>query len=140
MPRASLTRRVSFAAAHRYRRPEWSDEQNERTFGLCSRESYHGHSYVCEVTVSGEIDPLTGFVVDLGALDRILNSEVKERFDHRNINVDVPEFADGKLIPSGENIARFIFDRVDGQLPSGVTIDSVNIAEDRTLSATYSRQ
>ena len=92
------------------------------------------------MTVSGEIDPLTGFVVDLGALDRILNSEVKERFDHRNINVDVPEFADGKLIPSGENIARFIFDRVDGQLPSGVTIDSVNIAEDRTLSATYSRQ
>ena len=140
MPRASLTRRVSFAAAHRYRRPEWSDEQNEKTFGLCSRESYHGHSYVCEVTVSGERDPLTGFVVDLGALDRILNLEVKERFDHRNINVDVPEFADGKLIPSGENIARFIFDRVDGQLPSGVTIDRVNIAEDRTLSATYSRQ
>lgn len=107
-------------------------------FGLCSRESYHGHSYVCEVTVSGEIDPLTGFVIDLGELDRILNIEVKERFDHRNINVDVPEFADGKLIPSGENIARFIFDRVGSQLSSNTTIDSVKIAEDRTLSATYS--
>ncbi len=138
MPRASLTRRVSFAAAHRYRRPEWSDDKNVEVFGLCSRESYHGHSYVCEVTVSGEIDPLTGFVVDLGELDRILNVEVKERFDHRNINVDVPEFADGLLIPSGENIARFIFDRVAAKLPSKTKIESVRIAEDRTLSATYS--
>jgi 6-pyruvoyltetrahydropterin/6-carboxytetrahydropterin synthase len=138
MPRASLTRRVSFAAAHRYRRPEWSDEKNMEVFGLCSRESFHGHSYVCEVTVSGDIDPLTGFVVDLGELDRILSVEVKERFDHRNINVDVPEFADGKLIPSGENIARFIFDHVAAQLPYGVKMESVKIAEDRTLSATYS--
>ena len=138
MPRASLTRRVSFAAAHRYRRPEWSDEKNMEVFGLCSRESYHGHSYVCEVTVSGDIDPITGFVVDLGELDRILNIEVKERFDHRNINVDVPEFADGKLIPSGENIARFIFNRVAAELPGHARIESVKIAEDRTLSATYS--
>ena len=137
MPRAHLTRRVTFAAAHRYRRPEWSDEQNEKTFGLCSRESYHGHSYVCEVTVAGEIDPLTGFVVDLGELDRILADEVKSRFDHRNINVDVPEFADGRLVPSGETLAHFIFDRVADRLPDNVNIESVNIAEDGTLSATY---
>ena len=138
MARASLTRQISFAAAHRYRRPEWSDQKNEQTFGLCSRESYHGHSYVCEVTVTGEIDPLTGFVADLGELDSILNVEVRERFDHRNINVDVPEFGDGKLIPSGENIARFIFDRVKSKLPKSVTVTSVKIAEDRTLSAIYS--
>lgn len=137
MPRAHLTRRVTFAAAHRYRRPEWSDEQNEKTFGLCARESYHGHSYVCEVTVAGEIDPLTGFIVDLGELDAILADEVKNRFDHRNINIDVPEFADGKLVPSGENLARFIFDRVGARLPREVNIESVEIAEDRTLSATY---
>jgi 6-pyruvoyltetrahydropterin/6-carboxytetrahydropterin synthase len=137
MPRASLTRKVSFAAAHRYRRPEWSDEKNAEVFGLCARESYHGHSYVCEITVSAEIDPLTGFVVDLGELDRILNIEVKERFDHRNINVDVPEFTDGKLIPSGENIARSIFNRVAAELPLHITMESVKIAEDRTLSATY---
>jgi 6-pyruvoyltetrahydropterin/6-carboxytetrahydropterin synthase len=137
MPRAHLTRRVTFAAAHRYRRPEWSDEQNEKTFGLCARESYHGHSYVCEVTVGGEIDPLTGFIMDLGELDRILADEVKNRFDHRNINVDVPEFADGRLVPSGENLARFIFERVGQLLPKDVSIESVNIAEDRTLSATY---
>lgn len=138
MAKASLTRQVSFAAAHRYRRPEWSNEKNEEVFGLCSRESYHGHTYVCEVTVTGEIDPLTGFVADLGELDRILQVEVRERFDHRNINVDIPDFADGKLIPSGENIARFVFERVKSKLPNTVTVASVKIAEDRTLSATYS--
>ena len=137
MPKASLTRQISFAAAHRYRRPEWSNEKNEEVFGLCSRESYHGHSYVCDVTVAGEIDPTTGFVADLAELDRILNAEIRERFDHRNINVDVPEFADGKLIPSGENLARFIFDRVRSRLPKTVSVTSVKIAEDRTLSATY---
>lgn len=137
MSRAFLSRVVTFAAAHRYRRPEWSDEKNEQVFGLCARESYHGHSYVCEVTVAGEIDPITGFIVDLGELDRILADEVKHRFDHRNINVDVPEFADGKLVPSGENLARFIYDRVSARLPKNTTIESVKIAEDRTLSATY---
>ena len=137
MAKAYLTRKVSFAAAHRYRRPEWSDEQNEKTFGLCARENFHGHSYVCEVTVAGDIDPLTGFIADLGELDAILADEVKDRFDHRNINVDVPEFHDGKLIPSGENLARFIFDRVAMRLPDSVRIHSVKIAEDRTLSATY---
>ena len=137
MPTAYLTRKVSFAAAHRYRRPEWTDEQNEKTFGLCARESFHGHSYVCEVTVAGEIDPLTGFITDLGELDEILAAEVKDRFDHRNINIDVPEFHDGKLIPSGENLARFIFDRVSARLSGNVRIDNVKIAEDRTLSATY---
>jgi 6-pyruvoyltetrahydropterin/6-carboxytetrahydropterin synthase len=128
---------VSFAAAHRYRRPEWSNEKNERVFGLCARESYHGHTYECEVTVAGEIDPLTGFVVDLGELDNILSDEVKNRFDHRNINVDIPEFADGRLVPSGENLAKFIYDRVASRLSPSVAIESVRIAEDRTLSSTY---
>jgi 6-pyruvoyltetrahydropterin/6-carboxytetrahydropterin synthase len=137
MPRASLTRTVTFAAAHRYRRPEWSNEKNDEVFGLCARESYHGHTYVCEVTVAGEIDPVTGFVVDLGELDNILSDEVKNRFDHRNINVDIPEFADGKLVPSGENVAKFIYDRVALRLPPKVAIESVRIAEDQTLSSTY---
>jgi 6-pyruvoyltetrahydropterin/6-carboxytetrahydropterin synthase len=137
VPRAYLTRTVTFAAAHRYRRPEWSEEKNLEVFGLCARQSFHGHSYVCEVTVSGTIDPLTGFIADLGELDRILAEEVKDRFDHRNIHVDVPEFGDGMLVPSGENLARFIFDRVQLRLPESVAMDSVRIAEDRTLSATY---
>ena len=136
---AYLTRRVAFAAAHRYRVPHWTDAENERTFGLCARPSFHGHSYVCDVTVTGTIDPVTGMVVDLAVLDRILTTEVRERFDHRNINVDVPEFADGKLVPTGENLARFIFERVQGALigEGEVSVVSVVVAEDSTLSATY---
>ena len=99
-----LTRRVTFAAAHRYRRPEWSEEENARVFGLCARENYHGHSYVCEVTVTGDVDPRTGMLVDLAVLDRVLDAEVRSRFDHRNVNLDVPEFADGKRIPTGEEL------------------------------------
>jgi 6-pyruvoyltetrahydropterin/6-carboxytetrahydropterin synthase len=137
MPTAYLTRRVSFAAAHRYRRPEWSDEKNDAVFGACARPNYHGHTYTCDVTVRGEIDDLTGFVVDLGLLDRALETEVRQRFDHRNINLEVPEFADGKLVPTGENLARFISERVQASLPSETRVTEVRVAEDKTLSATY---
>lgn len=132
-----LTRRVTFAAAHRYRRPEWSEEQNLQTFGLCARENYHGHSYICDVTVAGDIDPQTGMIVDLGLLDRILAAEVRERFDHRNINLDVPEFADGKLVPTGEELARFICDRVQTSLGYAARVIEVRLAEDATLSAAF---
>lgn len=139
MPTASLTRRVAFAAAHRYRRPEWSEERNRETFGACAWPNFHGHSYVCDVTVSGPIDDTTGFVVDLGVLDGILREQVRDRFDHRNLNIDIPEFADGKLIPSGENLARHIFQAVDRLLPVPAQVTRVTVAEDGTLSATYSR-
>jgi 6-pyruvoyltetrahydropterin/6-carboxytetrahydropterin synthase len=132
-----LTRRVTFAAAHRYRRPEWSDAENEAAFGACARPSYHGHSYVCEVTVRGALDERTGFSVDLPLLDRVLASEVRERFDHRNINVDVAEFGDGRLIPTGENIARFILERVQAALGDRAVVTAVSIAEDETMRVTY---
>jgi 6-pyruvoyltetrahydropterin/6-carboxytetrahydropterin synthase len=137
MPTCTLTRRVKFAAAHRYRRPEWDDARNESTFGACAWPNYHGHSYTCDVTVTGNIDPTTGFIIDLGTLDAILRREVIQRFDHRNINVDVPEFADGLLVPSGENLARFILNHVQDALQSDARIVSVRIAEDDTLCATY---
>jgi 6-pyruvoyltetrahydropterin/6-carboxytetrahydropterin synthase len=133
----SLTRRVTFAAAHRYRVPAWSDEENRRVFGLCALPNYHGHSYVCDVTVTGELDPRTGFVVDLGQLDRVLQTEVRDRFDHRNINLDVAEFADGKLVPTGENLARFIFESVQRALGAAARVVSVTVAEDSTLSVTH---
>jgi 6-pyruvoyltetrahydropterin/6-carboxytetrahydropterin synthase len=138
MPIAYLTRRVKFAAAHRYRRPDWTDEKNAAVFGECARPSYHGHTYTCDVTVRGEIDEVTGFVVDLGVLDRVLETEVRQRFDHRNINVEVAEFADGALVPTGENLARFIFERVQASLPRETRVTEVTVAEDDTLSATYS--
>lgn len=134
---ASLTRRVRFAAAHRYRRPEWSDARNAEVFGACAHPAYHGHTYVCDVTVRGAIDPLTGFAIDLGVLDRALAREVTARFDHRNINVDVPEFADGKLVPSGENLARFIFERVQNAIGDAAAVTRVRIAEDDSLAASY---
>lgn len=137
MPICTLTRRITFAAAHRYRRPEWDDAKNYATFGACAWPNFHGHSYTCDVTVGGPIDPITGFVVDLGVLDSILQREVRERFDHRNINTDVPEFADGLLVPSGENLAKFIFERVQHELGSVAQVRSVTIAEDNTLSSTY---
>lgn len=139
MPIATLTRRVTFAAAHRYRRPEWDDARNDATFGLCARANYHGHTYVCDVTVTGAIDDTTGFLVDLALLDRVLQREVRERFDHRNINLDVPEFADGRLVPTGENLARFIFERVQQALERSATVTQVSVAEDDTLRVTYAR-
>jgi 6-pyruvoyltetrahydropterin/6-carboxytetrahydropterin synthase len=137
MASAELTRRVTFAAAHRYRRPDWSDARNAEVFGACARPSFHGHSYVCEVTVRGTIDETTGMVVDLGVLDRVLASEVRERFDHRNINLDVPEFADGRLVPTGENLARFISERVQSALGPRITVSLVTVAEDDTLRASF---
>jgi 6-pyruvoyltetrahydropterin/6-carboxytetrahydropterin synthase len=137
---AFLTRRVSFAAAHRYRIATWSDERNEQVFGLCAHPSYHGHSYVCDVTVRGEIDGTTGMVIDLGVLDRILDVEVRQRFDHRNINVDVTEFGEGRLVPTGENLARFIYERVASSLRSAnstARVVKVTVAEDAALSASY---
>lgn len=79
-------------------------------------------------------------MVDLGVLDQILGREVKQRFDHRNINLDVPEFADGKLVPTGENLARFIFERVERELPKPAKVLRVTVGEDDSLSATYSRE
>jgi 6-pyruvoyltetrahydropterin/6-carboxytetrahydropterin synthase len=142
MPSASLTRRVSFAAAHRYRRPDWDDARNAATFGLCARPSFHGHSYQCHVTVRGAIDEGTGFCVDLGLLDRVLAEEVRERFDHRNLNLDVAEFADGAQIPTGENLARLIATRVQGRLAQSLgaaapVVERVVVAEDETLSVTF---
>ncbi|HVZ78199.1 MAG TPA: 6-carboxytetrahydropterin synthase [Gemmatimonadaceae bacterium] len=134
---AYLTRRVTFAAAHRYRRPDWSDEENARVFGLCARPNFHGHTYTCDVTVRGTIDERTGMVVNLGDLDPVLEREVRARFDHANINLDIPEFADGKAIPTGENLARFIFQAVQRALGSVATVTEVRVAEDHTLSATY---
>ena len=132
-----LTRRVAFAAAHRNRIAEWSEERNAATFGLCARPNYHGHSYVCDVTVTGTVDPVTGFVADLGVLDDVLQREVRARLDHANINLDVPEFADGRLVPTGENLARFIAERVQGALGNAARVTRVTVAEDSTLSATY---
>jgi 6-pyruvoyltetrahydropterin/6-carboxytetrahydropterin synthase len=139
MPRISLTRRVRFAAAHRYRRPEWDDARNAEVFGLCARESYHGHTYECDVTVTGALDAETGFVANLGTLDHVLETVVRNPLDHRNLNTDVAEFAEGRAIPSGENLAAWIAERVQAALQDGVEVTRVVVREDPSLWATWER-
>jgi 6-pyruvoyltetrahydropterin/6-carboxytetrahydropterin synthase len=131
--RATLTRRVTFSAAHRYRRPEWDDARNEATFGLCARPNWHGHTYTCDVTVGGAIDPLTGFCADLGALDRALRERVVGALDHRNLVLDIAAFHEGKLIPTSENLAWWIAREVQEALGSGTRVLRVRVAEEPGL-------
>jgi 6-pyruvoyltetrahydropterin/6-carboxytetrahydropterin synthase len=138
MARLSLTRRVHFSAAHRYRRPEWDDARNAATFGKCARPHYHGHTYICDITVTGPLDDTTGFVCDLGLLDRVIAGYVVEPLDHANLNLDIPEFADGARIPSTEELARWIADRVtDGLGASGARVRRVRVAEEPGLWSTW---
>lgn len=137
MSDVKLTRVVSFSAAHRYYRPDWSPERNLDAFGACANEHGHGHNYRCYVTVAGTLDADTGMITDLQELDRVLREEIVTRFDHRHINLDVPEFAYGKQVPTGEALAVFIWGRIAGRLPSGVRLVRVRVREDATLYADY---
>lgn len=119
MPITFLTRRVRFSAAHRYHRPEWSEERNRSVFGPCANPHGHGHNYLLEVTVGGEPDPETGFCVDLPALDRVLREEVVDRLDHQHLNHAVPDFAPGGRIPTTENILLHLWARIEPRLPAG---------------------
>ena len=115
MPTVIVTRRVHFNAAHRLHNPSWSEEENHRVFGPCSNPNYLGHNYELDVSVEGEVDPLTGFVVDLGVVKGIVEERVVQRFDHRNLNLDIPEFRDTN--PTTENIIVVIWRLLDGHLP-----------------------
>ena len=103
MPRCVVTRRVHFNAAHRLWNPKFSDAENERVFGVCNNPNYHGHNYNLDVSVAGEIDPVTGFVLDINRLKAIIEASVVRHLDHKNLNLDVPWF--GELNPTAENIA-----------------------------------
>lgn len=108
-------RRESFNAAHRLFKPEWSDEKNLAVFGKCSNPNYHGHNYVLETWVEGPIDPETGFVIDLKELKSIIREEISDKFDHRNLNLDVAEFKE--RIPTAENIAVVAWNLLRARLP-----------------------
>lgn len=107
-------RRITFNAAHRLHNANWSDEKNTTVFGKCNSPNYHGHNYTLETWVEGEINPETGYVIDLSILKQIIKEEVEEPFDHRNFNLDVPEFAD--LNPTAENIAKVIYEKLKPRL------------------------
>jgi 6-pyruvoyltetrahydropterin/6-carboxytetrahydropterin synthase len=137
MASVTLTRTVQFSASHRYFRPEWSAERNAQAFGKCANEHGHGHTYQCAVTVAGSPDATTGMIVDLAVLDAILHEEVIERFDHRHINLDVPEFAFGRTVPTGEMLCIDIWRRIAPRLPPGCRLDAVRVAEEPQLYAEY---
>jgi len=111
---STVYRKAHFNAAHRLFRKEWSDEKNLQVFGKCSNPNYHGHNYELEVGIKGAIDPETGFVIDLSLLKSIIKEEVETPFDHKNLNVEVPEFQD--LNPTVENIAMVIWEKLRNRL------------------------
>jgi 6-pyruvoyltetrahydropterin/6-carboxytetrahydropterin synthase len=109
-----LTRKAEFSASHHYHNPEFSAEENQRVFGKCNNPNGHGHNYTLEVTVKGEVDPKSGFVVDLKQMKEIMNREVIDAMDHRYLNKEVPEFA--RQIPTTENIAIAVWKRLEPKL------------------------
>ena len=109
-----LTRKCEFSAAHYYHNPEFSPEENQRIFGKCNNPNGHGHNYTLEVTVKGEVNPRSGFVVDLKELKNTMEREVLSALDHRHLNKEVPEFRD--RIPTTENLAIAIWERLHSKL------------------------
>jgi len=127
MPVVRATRRMHFSSAHRLYREEWSDERNREVFGDCSNPHWHGHNYELFVTVEGPVDPETGFVMDLKSLKELLEERVVSDMDHKNLNVEV-EWLRG-VIPSTENVAIGIWDRIVSALPDGITLVKVAVHE-----------
>ncbi len=105
--KATVIRKTHFNAAHRLHVPTWTDAENTAFFGPCNNYNYHGHNYELEVSVKGDIDPITGYVYDMGKLNKLINTHVVDKFDHKNLNLDTVEFKN--LNPSAENIAMVIW-------------------------------
>src|SRR6185295_12545141 len=126
-----LTKRIVFAAAHRYIKTEWDEAKNRAVFGPCYNPPAHGHNYLIEVTVTGEVDPKTGMVVNLFDLKRILLNMLEE-IDHKNLNLDMTYFKD--QIPTSENLARVLWAKLNKQEAIG-TLHAIRLYEDEDLYA-----
>ncbi|MBS4041559.1 MAG: 6-carboxytetrahydropterin synthase [Flavobacteriales bacterium] len=123
MPIVSVSRKAHFNAAHRLYRKDWSFEKNQAVFGKCNNPNFHGHNYELIVTVTGPIDPETGYVLDVKILADLIKEKVEDRFDHKNLNVDTVEFQD--LNPTAENIAVVIWNLLKPNLPSNLEVEVV---------------
>lgn len=131
----TVTRRATFAAAHRLYRPEWDDARNEAVFGQCANPGGHGHNYVVEVTVGGDLDPETGMIVDLKWVKEVVDRFVIDDVDHHNLNTDV-EFLRG-VIPTAESLARCFWERLAGPISERATLVRVRVQETENNSAAY---
>jgi|ERR1035438_229422 6-pyruvoyltetrahydropterin/6-carboxytetrahydropterin synthase len=139
-----LTRRATFSASHYYWNDAWTAEKNEQIFGRCANRNGHGHNYTLEVTVAGKPDPVTGFVVDLKWLKDVMEREVLAAWDHRHLNLEVPEFAapefgESQLIPTTENLAIAAWKRLEPAVTAagGALLSRVRIYETPEIFAEY---
>ena len=117
----TVSRRAHFNAAHRLHRPDWSAEKNDAIFGKCNNPNFHGHNYELIVSVTGKIDPETGYVVDVKILKDFIKSEIEDAFDHKNLNLDVPEFKN--LNPTAENIVVVIYDKLKAVVDTNLALE-----------------
>jgi 6-pyruvoyltetrahydropterin/6-carboxytetrahydropterin synthase len=133
----TITVKVHFEAAHRLHNPDKPDDWNRAVFGKCNNPHGHGHNYVLEVSVEGEPDPETGYLMDMKDLKEVLNRVVVVDVDHRHLNLEVAWLAG--INPTAENLARVFFDRVEAELPARIRLAAVTVHETERNSATYRR-
>lgn len=119
--KVTVSRRAHFNAAHRLYRKDWSQEKNDAIFGKCNNPNFHGHNYELIASVTGEIDQETGYVIDVKVLKDIIKTEIEDAFDHKNLNLDVPEFKD--LNPTAENIVVIIHQKIKSKLESNLDLE-----------------
>jgi len=121
--KVTVSRKAHFNAAHRLYRKDWSHERNDKVFGLCNNPNFHGHNYELIVSVTGEIDQETGYVIDIKVLKDVIKSEVEDAFDHKNLNIEVPEFQD--LNPTAENIVVVIYNKLKPKLNKDLELEVI---------------
>tara|TARA_R110000868_G_scaffold1389_23_gene10833 strand:- start:3855 stop:4265 length:411 start_codon:yes stop_codon:yes gene_type:complete len=121
--KVTVNRKAHFNAAHRLYRKDWSFEKNDAVFGLCNNPNYHGHNYELIASVTGEIDLETGFVIDVKILKDIIKTQVEDAFDHKNLNLDVPEFKN--LNPTAENIVVVIYNKIKTKLATNLDLEVI---------------
>ena len=121
--KVTVSRKAHFNAAHRLYRKDWSFKKNEEVFGLCNNPNFHGHNYELIVSVTGEIDQETGYVIDIKVLKDIIKSEVENAFDHKNLNIEVPEFKE--LNPTAENIVVVIYNKLRPKLSNNLDLEVI---------------
>lgn len=119
--KATVSRKAHFNAAHRLYRKDWTDEKNSLVFGKCSNPNFHGHNYELIVSVTGEIDKETGYVVDIKVLKTLIKEHIEDAFDHKNLNLEIPEFKD--LNPTAENIAVIIYNKLKPLLEPQIDLE-----------------
>lgn len=119
--KVTVSRKAHFNSAHRLYRKDWTFEKNDAIFGKCNNPNFHGHNYDLIVSVTGEIDKETGYVIDVKVLKDIIKAEVEDAFDHKNLNLEVPEFED--LNPTAENIAVVIYNKIKPKIASDLALE-----------------